>query len=210
MSHSRMSGAEQFARELLEAAKAKANAIAAARAGQLPVLTFADFADYSSPVGLIDDAATVIELILKHCLACDFMRQGDTRERRAIECEFKRLGHNARGVFQKLDRTAQETIRLIYGECQRGYDDFASIYGTIADFEEMLAWVQRGPGYRYTTAQTAPYVPIGWCWSPPGNSDVKRLPNFPNVLVEWATKEFENAAPVRSTREMLEAVWDPQ
>ena len=47
--------------------------------------------------GLIDDSAAVIELVLKHSLACDFMRRGDTRERLAIEGEIKGLGHNAEG-----------------------------------------------------------------------------------------------------------------
>ena len=80
----------------------------------------------------------------------------------------------------------------------------------MADFEEMLACVQGGPGYRYTTAQTEPHVPIGWRWRPPGTSAVKELPGFPDALVEWAIKEFESAAPVRSLREMIEALWDLQ
>ena len=70
----------------------------------------------------------------------------------------------------------------------------------------MLAWVHRGPGYRYTAALTEPHVPIGGCWSPAGTSEVKKLPSFPDVLVEWAIKEFENAKPVRSLRDTLKAV----
>ena len=68
----------------------------------------------------------------------------------------------------------------------------------------------RGPGYRYTAALTEPHVPIGGCWSPAGTSEVKELPSFPDALVEWATKEFENAKPVRSLRDTLEAEHDLQ
>ena len=199
-------GAEEFARELLRAAEAKASALA--RAGQPPVIALAGFATSSPPDGLIDDSATVIELVLKHSLACDFMWRGDTRERLAIEGEIKGLGHNARGVFERLSGSTQKAIRCIYGECNRGYDDFASIYGKMANFEGMLAWVQRGPGCRYTTALTEPHVPIGWCWSPPGTSEVKQLPSFPDALANWASEQFERIAPVRSTLEMLEAVWE--
>ena len=199
-------GAEKFAWELLRAAEAKASALA--RAGQPPVMTLADFATSSPPEGLIDDSAAVIELVLKHSLACDFMRRGDTRERLAIEGEIKGLGHNARRVFERLSGSTQKAIRCIYGECNRGYDDFASIYGKIADFEEMLAWVQRGPSCRYTTALTEPHVPIGGCWRPPGTSEVKQLPSFPDALANWASEQFERIAPVRSLRETLEAVWE--
>ena len=199
-------GAEEFARELLRAAEAKASALA--RAGQPPVIALAGFATSSPPDGLIDDSAAVIELVLKHSLACDFMWRGDTRERLAIKGEIKGLGHNARGVFERLSGSTQKAIRCIYGECNRGYDDFASIYGKMANFEGMLAWVQRGPGCRYTTALTEPHVPIGWCWSPPGTSEVKQLPSFPDALANWASEQFERIAPVRSTLEMLEAVWE--
>ena len=202
-----ISGAEEFARELLRAAEAKAGAIA--RAGHPPLFTSADFATSSFPEGLIDDSAAVIELVLKHRLACDFMERGDTRERRAIECEIKKLDHNAQKVFAKLSESTQQEIRSIYSKCQRGYDDyFASINRRMADFEEMLAWVPRGPSYRYTAALTEPPVPIGRCWSPVGTSEVKELPSFPDALVEWATKEFENATPVRSRRDMLGAEYD--
>ena len=67
-----------------------------------------------------------------------------------------------------------------------------------------------GPGYRYTAARTEPPVPIGGYWSPAGTSEVKELPSFPDALVEWATKEFENAKPVRSRRDTLEAEYDLQ
>ena len=152
----------------------------------------------------------MIELVLKHRLACDYMRRGDTRGRRAIECEIRSYGHNARAVFQKLSGSTQERIRSVYGGCTRGYDAFASIYGKMAEFEEMLAWVQRGPGYRYTTARPEPHIPIGWCWSPPGTSDVKELLSFPEALRDWASNEFETAKPVRSLRETLEAEYDLQ
>ena len=194
MTYSHISGAEEFACELLRAAEKKASAIAS-----------------DGPEGLIDDSATVIELVLKHRLACDFMEQGDARERRAIECEIKKLRHNAQKVFDKLSESTQQEIRSIYSKCQRGSDDyFASINRRMADFEEMLAWVHRGPGYRYTAALTEPPVPIGGCWSPAGTSEVKELPSFPDALVEWATKEFENAKPVRSLRDTLEAEYDLQ
>ena len=49
----------------------------------------------------------------------------------------------------------------------------------------MLAWVQRGPSCRYTTALTEPHVPIGGCWRPPGTSEVKQLPSFPDALANW-------------------------
>ena len=206
MIYSHISGAEEFACELLRAAEKKASAIASA--GYPPLLTFEDFADSSFPEGLIDDSATVIELVLKHLLACDFMEQGDARERRAIECAIKKLGHNAQEVFDKLSESTQQEIRSIYSKCQRGHDDyFASINRRMADFEEMLAWVRRGPDYRYTAALTEPHVPIGGCWSPAGTSEVKKLPSFPDALVEWAIKEFENAKPVRSLRDMLKAVF---
>ena len=204
MTYSHISGAEEFARELLRAAEAKASAVA--RAGfRLPM--FADFATNSFPEGLIDDSAAVIEMVLKHRLACGFMERGDTRERRAIECEIKRLRHNAPEVFAKLSKSTQQEIRSIYSKCQRGYDDFAS-NRRMADFEEMLAWVHLGPGYRYTAALPEPPVPIGGYWSPAGTSEVKELPSFPDALVEWATKEFENAKPVRSRRDTLEAEYD--
>lgn len=200
-----ISGAEEFAWELLQAAEAKAAALA--RAGEAPLFTSLDFATRSVPEGLLDDSAAVIELVLKHRLACDLMRQGDTRKRLTIEGEIKELGHNARRVFQRLSGSTKDTIRLIYGECHRGYDDFAEIYGKMADFEEMLAWVQRGPGCRYTTAWTeAPHVPIGGCWSPPSTSEVKELPSFPDALANWASEEFERIKPVRSGRETLEAL----
>ena len=209
MSSRHISGAEEFACELLRAAENKASAIASA--GYPPLLTFEDFADSSFPEGLIDDSATVIELVLKHRLACDFMEQGDARERRAIKCEIKKLSHNAQEVFDKLSESTQQEIRSIYSKCQRGYDDyFASINRRMADFEEMLAWVHRGPDYRYTAALTEPHVPIGGCWSPAGTSEVNKLPSFPDALVEWATKEFEKAKPKRSTRDTVEAEYDLQ
>ena len=138
MIYSHISGAEEFACELLRAAEKKASAIASA--GYPPLPTFEDFAASSFPEGLIDDSATVIELVLKHRLACDFMEQGDARERRAIECAIKKLGHNAQEVFDKLSESTQQEIRSIYSKCQRGYDDyFASINRRMADFEEMQA-----------------------------------------------------------------------
>lgn len=200
-----ISGAEEFARELLEAAEAKAAALA--RAGQPRLPTLLDFATRTAPEGLIDDSAAVIELVLKHRLACDLMQRGDTRERLAIEGEIKELGHNARRVFERLSGSTKDTIRLIYGECHRGYDDFAEIYGKMANFDEMLAWVQRGPGCRYTTTRTEPpHVPIGWCWSPPNTSAVKQLPSFPRKLANWASEDFERIKPVRSPRETIEAL----
>ena len=177
MADSHISGAEEFARELLRAAEAKAGAVASA--GHPPLHTFADFETSSHPEGLIDDSAAVIELVLKHRLACDFMERGDTRERRVIECKIKGLDHDAQKVFDKLSKSTQKEIRSIYCKCQREYDDFAAIRGKMASFDEMLAWVQRGPHYRYTTAPTELRVPIGWRWSPPGTSEVKELPNFP-------------------------------
>ena len=206
MTYSPISDAEEFARELLDAATAKASAIESA--GNPPLFTFPQFADKSDPAGLVDDAAAVIELVLKQSLACEYMRQGDTRKRPEIECEFKQLGHDAREILQKLNGSTQKAIQVIYSECQRGYDDFASTYGRMADFEEMLAWVRNGPHYRYTTVPTVPHVPIHRCWSPLGSSGVKDLPSFPGALVEWATKEFENTVPVRSTRETIEALLD--
>ena len=144
MIYSHISEAEEFACELLRAAEKKASAIASA--GHPPLPTFEDFATSSFPEGLIDDSATVIELVLKHRLACDFMEQGDARERRAIECAIKKLGHNAQEVFDKLSESTQQEIRSIYSKCQRGYDDyFASINRRMDDFEEMLAWVHRVP-----------------------------------------------------------------
>lgn len=201
-----ISGAEEFARELLRAAEAKASALD--RAGQPPVITLTDFATSSPPEGLIDDSAAVIELVLKHRLACAYMLQGDTRKRRAIECVIKRFSHDAETVFKKLSESTQKAIRCIYGACNREYDDFASIYGKMADLEEMLAWVQRGPGCRYTTALTEPRVPIGVCWSPPGTSNVKQLPGFPDLLANWVSEQFERIKPGRSLRETLEAKWE--
>ena len=186
MTYSHISGAEEFARELLRAAEAKAGAVA--RAGHPPLPTFADFATSSPPEGLIDDSATVIELVLKHRLACDCMERGDTRERRAIECEIKRQHHNAQKGIRQAERIDTARNPVHYSKCQRGYDDFASINRRMADFEEMLAWVHRGPGYRYTAALTEPHVPIGGCWSPAGTSEVKELPSFPDALVEWRPK----------------------
>ena len=196
-----ISGAEEFAWELLQSAREKAAALA--RAGQPPLFISPGFATRSLPEGLIDDSAAVIELVLKHRLACHFRRQGDTRERQAIEAEVKELGHNARRVFERLSGSTKEAIRFIYGECLCGYDDFAAIYGKMADFEEMLAWVQSGPGYRYTPASAEPHVPIGWCWSPPDTLEVKALPSFPNALANWASEEFN---PERSLNETLEAL----
>ena len=209
MTYSHISGAEEFACELLRAAEKKASAIASA--GHPPLPTFEDFWTSSFPEGLIDSSATVIELVLKHRLACDFMEHGDARERRAIECAIKELGHNAQEVFDKLSESTQQEIRSIYSKCQRGYDDyFASINRRMDDFKEMLAWVRRGPGYRYTAARTEPPVPIGGYWSPAGTSEVKELPSFPDELVKWATKEFENAKPVRSRRDTIKAEYDLQ
>ena len=125
-----ISGAEEFAWELLQAAEAKAAALA--RAGQPPPITSLGLATRSAPEGLIDDSAAVIELVLKHRLTCDLMREGDTRERPTIAAEIKELGHNARRVFERLSGSTKDTIRLIYGECHRGYDDFAEIYGKMA------------------------------------------------------------------------------
>ena len=80
----------------------------------------------------------------------------------------------------------------------------------MADFEEMLAWIKRGPGHRYTTALPNPHVPIGGCWSPRESCDVNELPSFPDALVEWASEEFDDAQPVRSLRETLKAAYDAQ
>ena len=206
MTYNRISGSEEFAEELLSAARAKASAVASAE--RLPLFRSADFAASSLPDGLIDDCAAVIELILKHTLVREFMEEGDTRKLEAIECEIKGLNHDAPKVFQRLSEATQQEIQGIYDECQRGYDDFASINGKMASFEEMLAWVRRGPNYRYTTAPTEPHVPIGWHWSPLGTSDEKELPSFPDALVEWATNGFEDAKPVRSLRETLLAAFD--
>ena len=106
-----MSGAEEIALKLLRAAQAKASALA--RADQPPVITLVDFPTSSPPEGLIDDSAAVIELVLKHRLACDYMLQGDTRERRAIECEIKRFSHDAGSVFKKLSESTQKAMGLI-------------------------------------------------------------------------------------------------
>ena len=193
MTDSHISGAEEFARGLLRSAEAKRNAIDRAAGSE----------------GLIDDSATVIELVLKHRLACDFMEKSDTRERRAIECEIKNLGHKAKDVFDKLTPSTQQEIQSIYCKCQRGHDDyFASKNRRMADFEEMLAWVTCGPGYRYTTALTEPHVPIGRCWNPVVDTSEEELPSFPDALVEWATKKWENAKPRRSLRETIEAEYD--
>lgn len=205
-----ISGAEEFARELLRAAKAKARAIAQARASRPPVITLADFAANEPPKGLIDDSAAVIEVALKHCLACNFMQQGDTRERQVIEGEIKRLGHDASKIFQRLSAPAREEIRNIYTECNREYSNFASIFGKMAGFEEMLAWVQDGPNYRYNAVLPEPCVPIGWRWSPPGTSNVEQLPSFPQALADWASEEFMRAKPARSRREALSAELDLQ
>ena len=199
-----MSGAEEIALKLLRAAQAKASALA--RADQPPVITLVDFPTSSPPEGLIDDSAAVIELVLKHRLACDYMLQGDTRERRPIECEIKRFSHDAGSVFKKLSESTQKAIRCIYDKCNREYDDFASSYGKMADFEQMLAWVPEGPGCRYTTALPECYVPIVRYWSPPSASEVKELPSFPDGLVNWASEEFEEIKPVRSLRETIEAL----
>ena len=202
-----ISGAEEFARELLRAAEAKASALD--RAGQPPVITLTDFATSSPPEGLIDDSAAVIELVLKHRLACAYMLQGDTRKRRAIECVIKRFSHDAETVFKKLSESTQKAIRCIYDKCNREYDDYASmIHGKMADLEEMLAWVQRGPRYRYTTALPEPRVPLGVRWIPPGASEVKQLPSFPNELTNWGSEQFERIKPGRSLRETLEAEWE--
>ena len=184
--------------ELLRAAEAKASAIAQARAGQPPVIALADFATSEPPGGLIDDSAAVIELALKHCLACNSMRQGDTRERQVIEDEIKGLRHNASKIFEGLSEPTRGKIRDIYAECNREYSNFTSIFGKMANFEEMLAWVRRGPNHRYNTALPEPYVPIGGCWSPPGTSNVEQLPSFPDALVNWASEEFGRAKPARS------------
>ena len=205
-----ISGAEELAWKLLRAAEAKASAIAQARAGQPPVIALADFATSEPPEGLIDDSAAVIELVLKHRLACDFMQQGDTRERPVIEGEIKGLGHRALEIFERLSEPARGEIRNIYAGCDREYSNFTSIFGKMANFEEMLAWVRRGPNHRYNTALPEPYVPIGWCWSPPGTSNVEQLPSFPDELVNWASEEFERAKPARSLREALEAELDLQ
>ena len=205
-----ISGAEELARELLRAAEAKASAIAQARAGRPPVIALADFATSEPPEGLLDDSAAVIELVLKHRLACDFMRQGDTRERPVIEREMKRLAHRALEIFERLSEPTRGKIRDIYAECNRGYSNFTSIFGKMADFEEMLAWVRRGPNHRYDTALPEPYVPIGGCWSPAGTSNVEQLPSFPDELLNWASEEFERAKPARSLREALEAELDLQ
>ena len=197
-----ISGAEKFASELLQAAKAKASLV---RAGQRHVIPLADFEIRSPPEGLIDASAAVIELVLKHRLACDYMRQGDTHERRAIECKIKSFSHRVGDVFKELSESTREQIRRIYDKCNREYDDFASICGKMADFEEMLAWVHRAPNCRYTTEIPEPHVPIGERWRPPGTSEVKQLPSFPDALVNWASEEFERIKPERTLRDDLEA-----
>ena len=200
----RVSGAEAFARELLWSAQAKSVAVAdAARAAHLP--TFVQFPDVPDLRGLVDDYATVIEVVLKHSLACEYMRKRDTRLKVLIEREMKKLGHKAQSVFQKLSEPTQKTIQFIYGDCRRGYDDFASIFGEIVDFEEMLRWVERGPSYRYTMSGWVNSVPIYPFWSPRGTTEIEELPSFPRVLVDWADEQFRNDQPVRSLREELEA-----
>lgn len=206
-----ISGAEEFAGELLRAAETKARAIAQARAGQPPMFTSADFATNEPPEGLIDDSAAVIELVLKHCLACNFMQQGDTRERQMIEDEIKGLGHDASKIFQRLSESARGEIRNIYAECNREYSNFASIFDKkMAGFEEMLAWIRHGPNHRYHTALPDPYVPIGEDWSPPGTTNVEQLPSFHGKLVNWAIEEFRRVKPARSRREALAAELDLQ
>ncbi len=201
-----ISRAEEFARNLLQAAEAKAGAIACS--DRLPVFTSPSFTDFSFPEGLVDDCAAVIEIVLKHSRACDFMRKGDTHEPQDIEGEMKRLGHKARKVFERLSESKQAAIRSLYCECNRAHSDFASVHGKMADFGEMLTWVSHGPHCRYTAELTKPYVPIGWRWNPPGTSEVQELPSFPQALVEWAGREFEKAKPARSRRQLLSAVYD--
>ena len=92
----RVSGAEELARELLRSAQAKSGAVAdAASAAHPPAFAFVQFPDVPDLRGLVDDYATVIEVVLKHSLACEYMRKRDTRRKAVIECEMKRLGHNA-------------------------------------------------------------------------------------------------------------------
>ena len=202
----RVSGAEELARELLWSAQAKSVAVAdAASAAHPPAFAFVQFPDVPDLRGLVDDYATVIEVVLKHSLACEYMRKRDTRRKAVIECEMKRLGHNAQRVFQKLSESTQEAIRSVYGDCLRGYDDFASIFGGMADFEEMLRWVKRGPSYRYTMSGRVNSVPICPFWSPRGTTEIEELPSFPRVLVDWADEQFRNDQPVRSLRDELEA-----
>ena len=202
----RVSGAEELARELLWSAQAKSVAVAdAASAAHPPAFAVVQFPDVPNLRGLVDDYATVIEVVLKHSLACEYMRKRDTRLKAVIECEMKRLGHNAQRVFQKLSESTQEAIRSVYGDCLRGYDDFASIFGGMADFEEMLRWVKRGPSYRYTMSGRVNSVPICPFWSPRGTTEIEELPSFPRVLVDWADEQFGNDQPVRSRREELEA-----
>ena len=108
-------------------AQAKSVAVAdAASAAHPPAFAFVQFPDVPDLRGLVDDYATVIEVVLKHSLACEYMRKRDTRRKAVIEYEMKQLGHNAQRVFQKLSESTQEAIRSVYGDCLRGYDDFAS------------------------------------------------------------------------------------
>ena len=51
----------------------------------------------------------------------------------SIERAMKKIKHvstktAAQRVFQKLSESTQEAIRSVYGDCLRGYDDFASIF----------------------------------------------------------------------------------
>ena len=201
----RVSGADELARELLRSAQAKSGAVAdAASAAHPPAFAFVQSPDVPDLRGLIDDYATVIEVVLKHSLAREYMRKRDTRRKAEIECEMKQLSHNAQRVFQKLSESTQEAIRSVYGDCLRGYDDSASIFGGMADFEGMLKWVARGPGYRYTMSGRVD-VPICPFWSPRGTTEIEELPSFPRVLVDWADEQFGNDQPVRSRREELEA-----
>ena len=165
--------------------------------------------------GTVDDHAMVVELVLKHRLTCEWMKRGCTWTRTKVDQELRKYGHDARRVLKELQKTTQAEIRGVYDGCVQECNelasthgaDFTEIHGATATFDEMLAWVRKGPSYRYEPKPKL-CVPVGGCWRPRDAWTDLELPSFPSSLVEWARKRFSEERPKRSRREAIAALID--
>ena len=205
--------AEHTAAELFRCAENAWNGIAGA--SHPPPMWHPAFVEQPDWHGQLDRYGLVIELVLKHRLACRRMPAvgDDGPSSQEILNEAKCAGHNARDVFEKLDGPTQEAIRGVYAGCVDGHAEFAAHIGRrAATFQEMLSWVKRCPQMRYSSPERAsadePYIPLGGEWSPRGSTAGRELPSFPGRLVDWAETEFEKIKPERTTSETIEAVCD--
>lgn len=204
--------AEHIAEELFRCAKIAWNGIVGA--SHPPPIRLPTFLEEPDWHGQLDRYGLVVELVLKHRLACRRMPAvgDDGPSSREILNEAKWAGHNAQDVFGKLDGPTQKPsagLRQMRRRARRvrRADRPASgdIQGDAVVGQEMSADAVPLPR---TGVRGRAVHPAGGEWSPKGSTAGRELPSFPGRLVDWAETEFDKIKPERTTSETIEAVCD--